>query len=116
MQMTHRDVEILRFINDFGFCEMPQIQKRFELSKPRGYKVMQRLVQAGLVIHCKVFHDRHGIFYLNHKGASFTELPPLATIPVGIYDHQLTIIEAYFKLMEQYPGTQWISERRLKRE
>lgn len=49
MLLTDRDREIMRFINQFGFCEMKQIEKMFCLRKPRNYKVMQRLVKAELV-------------------------------------------------------------------
>lgn len=42
--------------------------------------------------------------------------PSIKTISLGIYNHQLTIIEVYIKLMQQYPDALWISERYLKRE
>ncbi len=115
MKITERDIEILKFINEFGFCEMPQIEKNFGIKKPRSYKVMQRLVKAGLVIHKRLFHNRHGIFSLSHRGARYTELPPMMNIPLSTYFHQLTIIEVYFKLMQKYPDANWISERNMKR-
>ncbi len=116
MKMTDRDIEILRFINDFGFCEMPQIERKFNVKKPRSYKIMRRLIKAGLVIHERVFHNRHGIFRLSQHGARHTELPAMANIPIGIYQHQLAIIEVYFKLIQQYPDATWVSERHLKQE
>ncbi len=116
MQLTKRDVKILRFINDFGFCEIAQIENKFHLRKPRNYKVMQKLVKAGLVIHERAFHNKFGIFYLTNRGAQFTDLPRLKSIPLGTYTHQITIIEVYIRLMQQYPDAIWISERSLKHE
>lgn len=116
MIMTERDIEILKFINDFGFCEISQIEKRFQLNRPRSYKIMQRLVKAGFVIHQRAFNNNFGIFYLNNSGAQFTDLPRMKNIPIGTYNHQLTIIEVYLKLMRQYPEAFWISERHLQRD
>lgn len=113
MKMTERDVAILRFINEFWFCEITQIEKMFNLRHPRSYQIMNRLVREKLVIHKKIFHGRKGIFYLSKLGASYTDLPPMTNLPVAIYDHQLAIIELYFKLMQQFPNAEWISERRL---
>ncbi len=109
-------MEILRFINEFGFCEIIQIDKKFNLKKPRNYKVMGRLVKSGLVIHKRLFQNQHGYFYLSRRGAGFTELPSMTNIPLNTYNHQLRIIDVYFKLTQQYPDAIWIGERRLKQE
>ena len=116
MKMTQRDIEILEFINEFWFCEITQIEKKFDLKKPRSYQIMQRLIKEKLVIHEMVFHGRNGIYYLSKHGANHFDLPAMTNVPIAIYDHQLTIIDVYFKLMHLYPEAQWISERRLKRD
>lgn len=116
MRITERDIEILKFINEFGFCEMPQLEKRFGLRTPRSYKVIQRLIKVGWVIHERILHNRPGVFYLTHRGAEQTDLPPIARVPIAVYKHQIMIIEAYFKLLQRFPEVHWISERRMKRE
>lgn len=116
MQVTERDVEIMKFINEFGFCEILQIEKKFSMKKSRCYQVMKRLVSDNLVIHQKIFHAAHGIFYLTKKGALYTDLPPLFNIPKDNYAHQLAVIEIYFNLSKQYPLAEWVGERRLKRD
>jgi DNA-binding Lrp family transcriptional regulator len=116
MQITERDIEILQFINEFGFCEMPQLEKRFNLKTPRSYKIMQRLVKAGLIIHERILYNRPGVFYLSQRGAKQTDLPAIINISLASYKHQIMIIEVYFKLIQRYPEAQWISERKLKRD
>ena len=110
-----RDTKIIRFINEFGFCELPQIEKQFGLSKHRAYKVMQRLVKYGYVIHERIFYHRHGIYRVTCEGAQLTGLPRLYKVPVGIYEHQLAVIEIYIQLMRQYPGATWMSERIIRK-
>jgi len=116
MQLTERDVKILQFINDFGFCEMPQIEKLFGLVKPRSYQIMQRLVAAGLVKHERVFHGRHGIYRLTKKGASHTDLPALARITLANYNHSLAVLDVYLYLQAKHPDAEWLSERHLIHE
>ena len=114
--LTERDVEILRFINDFGFCEMPQIEKRFGFKGARGYQVMQRLMKGQCIKHERVFHNRHGVYLLTKKGARFTDLRALNKIPTGNYEHQIAITNLCIRLRELYPSAQWISERHLQQD
>lgn len=113
MMLTDRDREIMRFINQFGFCEIVQIEKWFGLRKPRSYKVMQRLVKAGLVLHERILHGKHGVFRLSREGARYTDLPPVDKVYLGNYYHQLMVIEVYMQLARRHPEAAWISERRL---
>jgi DNA-binding MarR family transcriptional regulator len=83
MRVTERDIEILRFINDFGFCEMPHLNKRFGWRKPRNYQVVNRLLRMGFLKHERVFYGRHGIYRLSQKGARHTDLPALQRVPLG---------------------------------
>lgn len=113
LKITKRWLEVLCFINTFGFCEILQIEKRFSLSKWASYKMMKKLTRGGLVEHTRIFHGKHGVYWLSKKGASYTDLPALDNLTVGNYEHQLTIIEIFLKLKDRYPDTNWISERYL---
>jgi hypothetical protein len=114
MQLTDRDVEIMRFINDFGFCEMPQIEVRFGIKPQRSYRVLGRLVKAGLVKHQPAFHRRYGVYYLSADGARYTDLPRLDKIRLAQYEHHIAIIKVALKLRSLYPEAYWMSERQLK--
>lgn len=113
MRLTERDMKILHFINDFGFCEMPQIEKMFALAKPRSYQIIQRLIEAGLVKHERVFHGRHGIYRLSKKGASHTDLPAPLRISLAHYNHSLAVLDVYLHLRQKHPDAEWLSERHL---
>ena len=116
MNLSTRDLKILSFINECGFCVMPQIQKQFSLKFPRSYQVMQRLIKEGVVQHNQIFRYKHGIYYLTKKGATFSELPALSNIALGGYKHQLMITDIRQKLCDQYPDSKWVSERQLKQQ
>lgn len=114
--LTERDINILRFINDMGFCEMPHIDKKFGLKKTTNYRVINKLIEYELVQHKRIIFGRHGIFYLTKKGSSYTDLPPIKNISLGIYYHHVALIDVHLKLLELYPEASWLSERKLKQE
>jgi len=113
MQLTERDSQILHFINDFGFCEMPQIENRFGLTKRRSYQIIERLIGAALIKHERVFHGRHGIYRLSKKGAAYTDLPVLARMSLANYNHSLAVLDVYLHVRKKYPSAEWLSERHL---
>ena len=116
MKLTERDMKILRFINEFGFCEMPQIEKRFGMKKPRCYQVIRRLIDAKLITHQRIFYGRHGVLYLTKQGAACTDLPPIKGIAKDSYIHQLTVIDIHTILRERFIDSSWLSERRIRYE
>lgn len=116
MRMTKRDVEILKFINEMGYCQAVQLGKRFSVKRWRVYKIMKRLRVVGLVIHKRIYFDQAGIFYLTSDGAEYTSLPSVDHIAKGSYDHQLLLVDVVLKLRERYSDATLICERYLKQE
>lgn len=116
MRITERDVEILRFINECGFCITPHLERRFGIKNWRVYQLMKRLVEAGFVYQIRPFNGQPNLYYLTKAGAEFTDLPALDKINVAIYEHQTTLTNVILTLRERYPHSTWISERRLKHD
>lgn len=116
MKMTERDVEMLRFINENGFCITPHLERRFGIRNWRVSQLMKRLIDDGYVCRARVFQGLPNIYYVTSKGASFSGLPALDRISVAIYEHQVTLTDVVIKLCEQYPEAVWISERQLRFE
>jgi hypothetical protein len=113
VQVTQRDIEILSFINQFGFCEIGHIQKQFHLKKRRSYQVIERLIQGGLLYHQHIFYGEHGVYYLTERGALHTSLPALSKLSYRHYHHHLKVIDVAMRLTRYYPESAWISERQL---
>src|SRR3990167_6162457 len=111
--LTERDGQILQFINEFGFCELKHLMKRFSINESNCYKIMKRLTRHEWVIHDRIFHKKPGVYYLTRNGAQHTDLPALEHIPQIQYQHQLKIIDVYIQHMVRQPHAHWISKRRL---
>jgi hypothetical protein len=116
MILTERDIEIIQFVNEFSFCNIIQIQARFQIRKTWAYDIMKKLADAKLVKHHRLLHARHGVYVASKEGAKYTHLPPIDHIVIGQYYHQLTITNVFIKLQKQYPNSTWISERQLKHD
>ena len=116
MKITERDIEMIRFINDCGFCLTPHLERRFSIKNWRVYQLMKRLVEAGLVKQQRLFYGKPNVYYVTSEGAEFTDLPALQKINLGTYEHQIKLTEVVMKLRELYPGCTWISERKLKHD
>ena len=113
IQITERDVRILQFINEFGFCEIRHIEKEFHIKKRLCYTLMNRLVRASLVAHQRIYHQKHGIYFVTKLGAAHTDLSPLNGIPHNHYNHHLMVIDVYQKIKQHYSEMTWVSERNL---
>tara|TARA_R110000868_G_scaffold207266_7_gene456253 strand:+ start:105 stop:722 length:618 start_codon:yes stop_codon:yes gene_type:complete len=114
--IKERDVAILKFINQFGFCEMPHLDRQFNLHKPYNYELLKKLINKGLIEHEPMFYQRHGIYRLTTEGAKHTNLPRLKKVPLWKYEHEMQLIQVYFELMRRYRQATWISERMLLRD
>src|SRR5579862_3537872 len=115
--LSGKEIEILRFIHEFGFCEIKQIMKRFAMTKTPAYLHMQILMRLGLVIHARFIPGQAGSYYLTHKAVSLLELdlPIVRKISRGTYEHHLAVIDIHLRLKELHHDAVWITERRLLR-
>lgn len=112
------EMEILRFIHEFGFCEIQQIIKRFNIRKSWSYKQMQWLISRGLVINARVIRNQPRAYFLTSEAIKCLnlDLPPIKNIPLYVYEHQLAVMDVYIKLLITHCDAVWVTERRLLRE
>jgi len=115
--ISETEIGILRFVNEFGFCEINQIMKRFGMKKSTAYLSMQLLIRLGLVIQARIIQGRRGAYIVTHRGITLLELdlPQVRKISLVTYEHHLVVIDVYLKLKDLYPHAVWVSERRLNR-
>jgi len=116
MQLTMRDLEMLRFINDFGFCEASHLKKHFNLRVPRCYQLISRLISGGFLKAEKIFFAKERILMLTREGAKHTNLPPLKAFSFWRYQHTIHVINVYLELTRLYPEATWKGEREIVQE
>lgn len=116
--LSGNELKILRFINEFGFCEIKQIIKLLDVKKTVAYSHMQILMMHGLVGNVRVIKYQPRAYYVTARGIDLIklDLPRIRKIPLSVYEHQLAVIDVYLTLRKIYPETIWITERRLLRD
>lgn len=116
MDFTPRDARLLRWINGHGFVTVQQAATWLEISYQTCHRRLKRLVDGGYLTTTRVGHSRYA-FRLVKAGVikSSDDLPPLKTIAIGSYEHDLQIVDLAMTLEEQ-TGGRFITERRIRQE
>jgi len=116
--LSENMIEILRLLNEFGFCDIRHIVKRFDVKKTVAYESMRTLIQYGLVTNARVIKYHPRAYFLTPKGIDLLklDLPFIRRIPLNIFEHQLAVIDVYLTLRKIHPEAIWVSERRLVRD
>ena len=73
--LSEIEIEILQFVNEFGFCEIKQIIKRFCMKRSAAYLNMQVLIRLG-------FSDSSSILFKAGVGSSSRYLNKLPVLGV----------------------------------
>jgi hypothetical protein len=117
MRLMPRDEQILTWINGFGFASADQIARYLHTQKPAAYRRLKKLVEGGFLIHEYVLHGHAGVYRLTKLGvqACGDELKALKEISLGIFRHDLALVDLALDLSESYNG-EFIPHRRIRRE
>ncbi|HZW61279.1 MAG TPA: hypothetical protein VFF04_03570 [Candidatus Babeliales bacterium] len=116
--LSKRELAVIQFIHDFGFCEISHVMKRFGLGRSNAYGQMKILNRVGMVNHSVVLPNFPGVYFLTAKAVKLlnSDLPIITYIPTNNYTHHMEVLNVYLKVREKYPDCTWITERQLIRE
>lgn len=115
MQITERDIEILRWINRMRFATAKQVGIRFGIGIWYTYKRLRKLDVEGYLVHVRPLRDAPGVWLCTEAGArmSGTGLwAPPRKINIATFRHDLGVIDLSIELEKR--GV-WLSERELRR-
>jgi len=120
MQLTARDIEIIRWIDSFGYVTAQQVFSQFNLNPKRGYRRLRLLAQEGYLLHKRIFVGQPGIYQAGGKGlaliADDPEQPPgLASVKPAIIAHNLLVVDLALALARQMGGA-WRTDRQIRRD
>lgn len=115
MRLTMRDQGLLAWINSVGFVTIAQLALMLNVSIPTAYIRAQKLTQHGYLTHDRIFHSAPGIYRVTPMGVQIcgSELPPVRTLSLATYRHDLLVTSLSFHLCSQYEA-RFITERELR--
>lgn len=117
IQLTHRDLALMRWMNQVGFVTINHIASWLNVSKATAYARMKKLVIHHYLIYQRIFFGAPGIYRLNTHGVqiSGSELPVLCRIPLSTYYHDLMVTTLSLCLAKRYQAT-YTPERALRHQ
>ena len=117
MEITARDLEILKAINSFGFVDINYIIKRFNMHSTAAYRRLHQLVKNDLLIHQGLLHRQPGVYRGTKLSTEFSHdvLPPLKSVSLATYDHQLKVAHLSLVLLEK-SGGEFITQRHIRNQ
>ena len=115
ISLTTNDLEILKWVNSFGFTELKHIIKKFPQEERVLSIKLKQLVETEYLIFEKIFHAKPGVYRTSKKGAKISNhhLKAVNKINLATYHHNLQLVDLSFFLEEKYQGT-FISEREIR--
>lgn len=116
MQLTKRDLDILRWVNSHRMATVEQVAKKFSMGIPATYRRLRKLAFDGYLKFERIFVDKPGVYLVTAKGVQVSndELPP-TRIRLGSYEHDINLVDLAITL-EQKTGGLWRTDRLIRRD
>jgi len=113
VQLTNRDVEILRWLARFRGVTAPQIGRRFDMGYSRVSRRLNQLGAGGLVALARVLHRKPGLYTVTGEGqtAAGADLP-VATVTVGTYEHDVAVADV--AIAAELAGGKVLTQRQMQ--
>lgn len=115
--LTERDKKIIVLINRFGYLTAAQVARAMGMSLRVAYRRLQRMVKERYLIHKRILARAPGIYYVGSRGLAEvdTELGRF-TVRLQTLLHNLAVADVAIALLERHPGSNWLTERELRRK
>lgn len=114
MKLQDRDLEILKFINKFGYVSTDNIAKLFKLTKPRTSQILNRLIDNDYIKKQRMLVNKPAIYLLRSKATDLLGVNRVKKVSLQNLEHNLAVIEVYVDLKLENPETNIKSDRELR--
>ena len=114
MILQTRDLEILHFINKFGYVNSLHIQKMFVMTQPRTSQILSRLVKADYLKKEHILAKEPYIYLLRTKATELIKANRVKKVSLQNLKHNLCVVDVYIDLKLQKPELNIKSDRELR--
>jgi DNA-binding MarR family transcriptional regulator len=97
-----RDLEILRFIGKFGYCQERHVAKLCGLSDVQISRIIKRLSDGGYINKIKVLADVSAYLLLTRQSGQLLEIKPINKPSLNTLAHDTLLVDLYFYLQEKF--------------
>lgn len=114
MILQNRDLEILHFINKFGYVSTDHIAKLFSMTKPRVSHILNRLKDDNYIKSERILVNKPAIHLLRTKGTELIKANRVKKVSLQNLTHNLCVIDVYVDLILEKPELNIKSDRELR--
>lgn len=117
MIFQERDIEILRWINGFGFASVDQIKQFMDVGQTAAYVRIKKLVEGGYLERERILHGQARIHKVTKKGvlASGDAVLPLKYVNLGTFRHDFRLVDLGL-MLEAETGEKFTPDRRIRHD
>ncbi len=118
VQVVDRDLDLLRWINGFGFVTSVQVSRWMGVHEKVAVRRLRKLEQVGLVERERVFVRGGSIVTVSKEGIALAgdELGPMKKLRLGSFEHDRSLVDLSLDLVAKNAGSRFIPERRIRHE
>ena len=118
MRVTERDVEMMKWINGFGFVMGDQVASWMGVCERVGNRRLRKLERAGLLMRERMFWRGGAVVRLTSDGVRMAgdEVGILKTVKLGTFEHDRQLVDLSLKIEAENEGSFFVPERRIRHE
>jgi hypothetical protein len=115
--LTGRDIAMLRYATRHGVCTADQLTRRFFTSDSACWRRLRALEGLGLIVRRRTWWQGPQVILTTPLGAQLADadLSP-ARLNLPELEHSLALVDLSEQLLQSQPGSQWLTERELRRD
>lgn len=115
VRLTKRDLDLLCWINRFGFVTARLVAQFLKVSLSVVYRRLAKLMRHHYLYHQSIYFGLAGVYRVTQLGVAVSKSPlsALRSIPQASYHHDLSVVELSMELCTRF-NAQFISERQLR--
>ena len=118
VEVTERDLELLKWINGFGFVMAGQVARWMNVDEKVAGRRLRKLESIRLISRERVFHRGGSVVRVTKDGVKMSgdELGPMKTLRLGTFEHDKSMVDLSLDLVSQNEGSYFLPERRIRHE
>jgi hypothetical protein len=115
--ITARDIDMLRYSTRHGVCTADQLTRRFFSSDSACWRRLRVLERLGLIVRRRTWWQGPQVVLATPLGSQLAnvDLSP-ARLNLPELEHSLALVDLSEQLLLGQPGSQWLTERELRRD
>jgi hypothetical protein len=115
--ITPRDIEMLRYATRHGVCTADQITRRFFSGDSACWRRLRVLERLGLIVRRRTWWQGPQVVMATPVGARLASADlPHARLNLPELEHSLALVDLSEQVLRERPGSQWVTERELRRD